>query len=180
MRGFVPLLWGNQMWAMELSFALCLPRDETSVTFVRHLLRATLLRLGVENGCAHDIEIALSEACTNVLRHAATEDEYEVEIEIDDRRCKLTVSDAGGGFEFATGSDEATPLPSEGGRGIQLMRSLVDGLDFKTAGPGTIVELTKTLELQPGSLLRPLTRGSFRDGAGKLVIDPAEPGMPSR
>jgi serine/threonine-protein kinase RsbW len=165
---------------MELSFALCLPRDGTSVPFVRHLLRATLLRLGVEDRCVHDIEIALSEACTNVLRHAGTEDEYEVEVEIDEHRCKLTVSDAGGGFEFRDGSAQDTLIPSEGGRGIQLMRALVDGLHFESDGPGTVVELTKTLELQPSSVLHQLTRTPVAERAGGLLIDPPDPGEPSR
>jgi serine/threonine-protein kinase RsbW len=165
---------------MELRFALCLPRDGTSVPFVRHLLRSTLRRLGVEDGCVHDIEIALSEACTNVLRHAGTEDEYEVEVEVDDRRCKLTVSDAGGGFEFREGSAPVAPIPSEGGRGIHLMRALVDGLHFESDGPGTVVELTKTLELQPSSVLHRLTRTRVAERAGDLLIDPMDPGAPSR
>jgi serine/threonine-protein kinase RsbW len=165
---------------MELSFALCLPRDETSVPFVRHLLRSTLLRLGIEGACVNDIEIALSEACTNVLRHAGIEDEYEVEIEVDDRRCKLTVSDAGGGFEYLPGSAEVSAIPSEGGRGIQLMRALVDGLHFQSDGPGTIVELTKSLELQPSSVLHQLTRTPRTEHTGQLHTDPVERGAPGR
>jgi serine/threonine-protein kinase RsbW len=161
---------------MELSFALCLPRDGTSVPFVRHLLRATLQRLGIEDECVHDIEIALSEACTNVLRHAGTEDEYQVDVEVDDQRCRITVSDAGEGFELGDPRDESTPIPSEGGRGIQLMRALVDGLHFESDMPGTVVELTKTLELQPSSVLRRMTPVQLRKDTDELLVDPLQTG----
>jgi serine/threonine-protein kinase RsbW len=163
---------------MQLSFALCLPRDGASVPFVRHLLRATLTRLGVEDDCLNDIEVALSEACTNVLRHAGTEDEYEVEVEVDDRSCRITVSYTGKGFVPAVRSEGGGVLPSEGGRGIKLMHALADDLHFETNVPGTVVELRKTLELESGSVLRQLTESSQPDGTDMFVIDPHAPGAP--
>jgi serine/threonine-protein kinase RsbW len=63
---------------MLLSFSVLLPRERSSVPFVRHLCRSTLERLGVEQSCIDDIEVAVSEACTNVYKHAhQTDQEYE-------------------------------------------------------------------------------------------------------
>lgn len=145
---------------MRIEFGLCLPRDETSVPFVRHLCRAALDRMGVEQECADDIEVAASEACTNVLRHV-TSHEYEVRIEIDDDVCTVRIIDTGEGFD--AGSLIDSHWGAEGGRGIHLMRHLVDDLNF-TSGPtsGTVVELRKSLALRSSSMVRVMGRNKAR------------------
>ncbi|MGH2788132.1 MAG: ATP-binding protein [Actinomycetota bacterium] len=149
---------------MRIEFGLCLPRDETSVPLVRHLCRATLKRLGAEAECVHDIEVAVSEACTNVLRHvSSSDDQYEVGIVIEDVLCTVRVTDAGEGFDSAVvvGSD----LAAESGRGIQLMRHLVDDLNFSSRPEeGTVVELRKGLSLEASSIIRLM--GSRAPAAG--------------
>jgi serine/threonine-protein kinase RsbW len=139
-----------------LDFKLTLPRDEASVPFVRYLCRSTLERIGVEHTIIDDIEVAVSEACTNVLKHSDSNEEYTVTVEIDNDLCTIEVVDAGGGFDIAsqTGREMAG---GESGRGISLMRALVDELDFVfNSEGGTAVILSKTLELHPASLLRRL------------------------
>jgi serine/threonine-protein kinase RsbW len=140
---------------MVLTFSLCLPRDETSVPFVRHLCRSALTELGVEDACSHDVELALAEACTNVLRHAAvTDDEYVVELKIEDDTCSIEVVDAGNSFDLSEIPD-SMPEGAESGRGIQLMRALVDDLQFVSdKESGTVVRLKKTLAVDPSSPLR--------------------------
>ena len=61
---------------MEIRFTLQLPRDALSVPVVRRVLNSSMRTLGVAEDCLTDIEIALTEACTNVLDHAAAGDEY--------------------------------------------------------------------------------------------------------
>ncbi len=140
---------------MVLAFTLYLPRDEASVPFVRHLSRSALSDLGVAAACIDDVEVALAEACTNVLRHAAdTGDEYVVEIRIEDAVCSIDVIDAGKGFD-ASDVPRALSEGAESGRGIQLMKALVDDLEFVSDGDsGTVVRLTKALVLDPSSPLR--------------------------
>jgi serine/threonine-protein kinase RsbW len=46
-----------------------LPRNDPSVPAARHLVRAAMRTIGVDADCTHDIELALTEACTNVLQH---------------------------------------------------------------------------------------------------------------
>jgi len=45
-----------------------------------------LITFGVAPGCVDDIRLALSEACTNVIDHAAANDGYEVRLEVDETR----------------------------------------------------------------------------------------------
>jgi serine/threonine-protein kinase RsbW len=157
------------MSVMEISFTLCLPRDEASVPVVRHLCRDALLKLGVSAECVSDIELAVTEACTNVLNHAAgTDEQYEVAVAIDDRHCEIRIVDTGKGFEHADVGHVTSAQMAESGRGVFLMRALVDELDFVSAPEqGTVVRLQKSLSLEPDSMLRVLSARE-RGSAGSL------------
>lgn len=134
---------------MEISLSLRLPRDEASVPLVRHLCGDALRKLRVEDECVSDVEVAITEACTNVVKHSSgSPDEYNVKIVIDGRCCEISVSDAGSGFDDTTGKGEPAHPSAESGRGITLMRALVDNVKFVSRpADGTIVHLVKTLRL---------------------------------
>jgi serine/threonine-protein kinase RsbW len=145
---------------VEIKLTLALPRDEYSVPVARRVLARSLGVLGVEETVVADIELALTEACTNVLDHATDTDEYEVSAGIDGELCIIEVIDRGGGFDSATrGLVEADPA-AEDGRGIQIMRALVDRVTF-TSRPqtGTVVHLEKQLSWDEGSVIERLTEG---------------------
>lgn len=147
---------------MQLSFSLSLPRDEVTVPIVRHLARDALTELGVESECVGDIELAVTEACTNVLKHALGErEDYEVRFDIGEEICSISVIDAGENFDPDALSLELASTAAESGRGVHLMRALVDDLKF-VARPeaGTIVHLEKKLVLKPGALLEKLVTAS--------------------
>jgi serine/threonine-protein kinase RsbW len=151
---------------MEIKLTLALPRDQVSVPVVRRILKASLETLGIESETVSDIEIALTEACTNVLDHAAGGTEYEVSAGIDGTVCVIEVVDRGASEFDATmrGLAEADPA-AEGGRGIQLMRALVDRVTFTNEPKdGTVVHLEKQLTFGPGAVLERLDRGRTRHG----------------
>lgn len=138
--------------AVEINLALQLPRDELSIPLVRHLCRQALREVGVEPGCSTDIEVALSEACTNALRHSGPGEEYEVHVALDERHCLITVEDTGLGFD---GQSLRSDPSAEQGRGIELMHALVDNVDFLSSPQaGTVVYLEKELVFTGGSLAK--------------------------
>lgn len=143
---------------MEIKLSLVLPRDELSVPVVRRVLTASMQALGVEADVVADIEVALTEAVTNILDHAAEGFEYEVSAGIDGNTCLIEICDRGGGFDASElGHDEAPPSAEEG-RGIQLMRSLVDKVTFQNVPKvGTVVHLEKRLEWKKDSAIKRLT-----------------------
>lgn len=132
---------------------------------MRRICRCALADLGVDAECVHDVQLALTEACTNVLRHAdGTGDDYEVSIDIDDRECVIRVVDSGGGFTHEEFGREIAHASAESGRGIHLMRSLVDSMTFEARpSRGTIVHLHKNLDLASGSILQRLAEASPRN-----------------
>ena len=146
---------------MEFKLTLALPRDNQTVPVARRVLKNSLEVLGVRPDVVSDIELALTEACTNVLDHAGDADEYEVSAGVDGTACVIEVVDRGQGFDgSAKGLAHAEPH-AEDGRGIQLMRALVDKVTF-TSRPavGTVVHLEKELEWVEDAPIKRLTEGS--------------------
>jgi serine/threonine-protein kinase RsbW len=121
---------------VNIAFSVRLPVDERSVPLVRGLLRQALEHLGVAEAGIQEIVLALTEACANVVQHAGEHDEYQVDVEIDDRLCRISVLDEGGGFDVDSVSSTPLGSPLDGGRGLLLMRALVDRLQFKADGDG--------------------------------------------
>jgi serine/threonine-protein kinase RsbW len=137
---------------VEISISLSLPRDKETIPVARHIVRKALAEVGVENDCTFDVELALSEACTNVLLHAGPGEAYEVRLQIDERSCELRVVDVGRGFE-ADGTLAQPSGVAEGGRGLGLMIALVDRVRFASKPEaGTMVSLEKALVYREDSI----------------------------
>jgi serine/threonine-protein kinase RsbW len=150
---------------MEVKVVLSLPRDEISIPVVRRICARALDVLGVRPDCIDDVEVALAEACGNVLRHAQDDDEYEVSAGIEDRIAVIEVLDAGSGFDFARAVEAAADAygdpTAEQGRGLMIMRALMDDVHFTSIdnrGRGTRVHLEKQLEWDPGAPIERLSR----------------------
>lgn len=137
-----------------IHLSLALPRDVATVPLVRHLCAYALREIRVEEGCIADIELAVTEACANVVRHAGAEDAYDVTVAITAASCEIRVVNTGGGFEVGTLGDDPVHASAESGRGVHLMRSLVDTMAFtSTPGSGTEVHLVKSLRYEDGAEL---------------------------
>ncbi|SEL81968.1 ATP-binding protein [Nonomuraea pusilla] len=135
---------------MEATIALRLPRDAASVPLIRQMLDGTLRSLGVVPHIRDDIELMLTEACSNVVKHAVPSDDYTVSASVQNHLCVIRVVDTGQGFD----PDEVTdPTPgADHGRGLQIMRALADDIRFTNRrDDGAIVCLEKRLQFSPGA-----------------------------
>jgi serine/threonine-protein kinase RsbW len=142
---------------MKVEVALCLPRDASSVQVTRRVLGAALRELGVTESCLDDIRLAVSEACSNVVEHSDDSDEYEVRVEVDDDVCEIRVLDAGRGLD-AQALEVSMPTPdAPSGRGLAIMHAVMDATTFDSQPEsGSVVRLTKHLDLSPTSPMRRL------------------------
>ena len=135
---------------MNIFFSVRLPVDAQSVPLVRGLLRQALEHLGIVESGIQEIVLAVTEACANVVQHAGEHEEYEVDVCIDDHVCRITVLDDGEGFDPSALPTASPESPLDGGRGLILMRALVDRLAFQNMADGRHgVVLEKRLEPQP-------------------------------
>lgn len=144
----------------------------------RRLIAQALRVVGVEPDTVSDVEIALSEACANVLRHAQVGDAYEVRAGFDQERAFLEIIDQGAGFDAAASGraeDDA-----ESGRGVALMRALMDKVHFESrTGDGTSVVLEKRLRFLPDSpikQMRPIgTASTVGTAPAPTLLEPTTP-----
>jgi serine/threonine-protein kinase RsbW len=96
-----------------------------------------------------DLKLALTEACTNSIKHAYRDDPGLVEIvyELHQDRIVVEVTDEGEGFVPADAvRDETDDLP-EGGLGIAIIRALSDELEIgeRHDGGGSRIRFVKRL-----------------------------------
>jgi serine/threonine-protein kinase RsbW len=99
---------------------------------------------------AHHINVVLTEAMVNAIRHAgaaSADNTVRISISISDTELCIRVYDSGQGFDIA-----AIPEPcfdenqlGERGRGIFIIRSLMDSVEYKKANGGNVLEMKKTL-----------------------------------
>lgn len=96
-----------------------------------------------------DLKLALTEACTNSVRHAYRDGDGVVDIvyELHDDRLVVEVADDGEGFSPEEVVGEGTQELSEGGLGIAIIRSLTDELEIgSVAGTrGSLLRFVKFL-----------------------------------
>jgi serine/threonine-protein kinase RsbW len=133
---------------MRMSVRLHLPREVDSVPAVRRLLRCALTILHVDRQSGTDLEIALTEACANVVKHAAGADRFEVRLDVAEDRCAIDVLDNGSGFDPGAGDGDGDASPaadSERGRGLFLIKALSDNVRMHSAPrSGSLIHFEKS------------------------------------
>lgn len=96
-----------------------------------------------------DLKLALTEACSNSVRHAYPGGEGVVEIvyELSEDRLAIEVADDGAGFELEPSKGEEADL-SEGGLGLAIIRSLSDEFELgaREDGRGSRLRFVKRLD----------------------------------
>jgi serine/threonine-protein kinase RsbW len=97
---------------VDVRFCLVFPRETISVPVVRRVLGDTLYKLGVDEDCVADLLLAVTEACTNVLRHSGPGRRYEVVATVGRNRCVLDVVDTGRGFDPVSLQPNRLPVRS--------------------------------------------------------------------
>lgn len=146
---------------MKVDVALCLPREASTVSLIRGVVSHALARFGVTAPCVEDICLALSEACTNVIDHAAVDDEYEIRLQVDEQRCAISVKNTGNGFDATSLSGVMPGIDSARGRGVAIMKAVMDRVDFASEPEtGTIVHLVKGLSFDGHGPLARLRRSA--------------------
>ena len=76
---------------VDVEFCLVFPHEALSVPVMRRVLGDTLRRLGADEEGVSDLLLAVTEACTNVLKHGAPGPRYEVVARIGQRGCLIQV-----------------------------------------------------------------------------------------
>jgi serine/threonine-protein kinase RsbW len=124
--------------AADVEFCLVFPRESLSVPVMRRVLGDTLSRIGVDGGCIDDLLLAVTEACTNVLRHAGPGRRYELVAHVGAKSCVVEVLDSGRGFDPAAVSRPRISLRRSVRPGPTLRRNPCPPAPTSPSSPNTL------------------------------------------
>jgi serine/threonine-protein kinase RsbW len=97
---------------------------------------------------AYHINLVLTEAMTNVIRHTSDAEPREaLRVTLRVENCKLTIKvyDQGQGFELCDLPEPPPPCLAEGGRGLFIIKTLMDRVSYHKYNDGYVLEMEKML-----------------------------------
>ena len=127
---------------------LTIPARPEYIALARLALTGLIRLRPVSEEVLGDLKLALTEACTNSVRHAYDGGEGLVEIvyELRPDRLIVEVSDSGDGFGVEKDASGRPGDLTEGGLGITIIRALADELELsERAGGGSRLRFEKQL-----------------------------------
>jgi serine/threonine-protein kinase RsbW len=141
---------------MILRLSLDLPEDTTYIRTTRLLSRCLMEDIQVSREVIDDVELILTELCSNVIRHSQSkETHFLVTLEFYKPQIVITVIDAGRGIAQEDLLPVGTARPDSnggeryGGYGMLLLEGLSDKVNFTATVPhGTTVRVEKTLHYE--------------------------------
>ena len=120
-------------------FGVQFPTTPEALASMRAVLRRWLRHVGGDEQEIAEIVTACGEAATNAIEHAGSGGgaPFEVSGRLEDRAVHLTVRDHG---------VWRAPRPGDQGRGLSLMRALMDSVQVTPTPDGTTVRLERKLQ----------------------------------
>ena len=131
------------------SVRLTIPARPEYITLGRLALTALAGVRPVSDEALHDLKLALTEACTNSVKHAyedGGEGTVDILYELQPDRLAVEVGDAGAGFELQESGGANGEVLSEGGLGIAIIRAVTDEVEIEPReGGGSRLRFVKFL-----------------------------------
>jgi serine/threonine-protein kinase RsbW len=135
------------MASIERTFTLQVPSNTENLAMIRDFVNGIGLRAGLSAGEVAKLELAVDEACANVIEHAYGPEvtkEVSVRATLDEDTVQIDVVDTGKGFDPAGISqknlDQLVAERKSGGLGMRLMKTLMDEVHYEVI-PGQKNEL---------------------------------------
>jgi len=140
--------------AFERKFTLHVPSSTENLALIREFVTSVATQAGLDANDIAKLELAVDEACANVIEHAYGHDstkEVTVRAVVDDENLNIHVVDTGRGFDPA-----AVPQPDleslisdrkTGGLGLRVIKSLMDHVSYEMI-PGSKNELHMTKRIR--------------------------------
>jgi len=107
---------------------LTLPARAENVAVVRHVLGALSEALGLPRDLNNDVRLAVTEACTNVVRHAYAGGDGSIDVVVRSTGGELELVVADNGRGAAPSPDTAGP-----GYGLPLIEALSDSVEIESS-----------------------------------------------
>jgi serine/threonine-protein kinase RsbW len=133
--------------AWERTFALHVPSSTENLAMIRDFVKSIGTQSGMGDMDVARLELAVDEACANVMEHAYADDssqEVKIRAIVDEDAVHIEVIDTGKGFDPAAVEQlklkELASAKRGGGLGMRLMKSFMDEVHYEVQ-PGVKNEL---------------------------------------
>jgi serine/threonine-protein kinase RsbW len=127
------------MERIERKFMLQVPSSTENLALIREFVSSAAQQAGFDNNEIARLELAVDEACANVIEHAyggqdATK-EVIVRVTFDEEMLNIDIEDTGRGFDpeliQPEELDELISKRKTGGLGMRLMKTLMDEVHYE-------------------------------------------------
>jgi serine/threonine-protein kinase RsbW len=122
----------------QKKYQLKIPSQSDNLAIIRDVVAKVASRVGFDADEASKIELAVDEACTNVIKHAYANNSnqmIEVSIKVDQKKLIIIVADKGKGFNpdkiELPDLNESIKEGRKGGLGLCLIKTLMDKVEFE-------------------------------------------------
>ena len=127
---------------------LSVPSMPSSLSRVRHFVESLCLEHGLERSVRHALVLAAGEAFSNIIRHAhrhLPQAELQIQLHFEEDGVVLSFFDHGKPFDIASVPHLAPGEMRIGGRGVYMMRRLMDEVRSQEGknGWGNLLRLFK-------------------------------------
>lgn len=127
---------------------LSIPSDFSNITKVESLVDSVCERLKIKEDYYGNVLIAVTEAVNNAIIHGNKNNaDLTVDLFVGDKDTDFCfkVNDKGDGFDYRNLPDPTAPenIEKENGRGIFLMRSLAEAVEFGNDGRTVCIYFSK-------------------------------------
>ena len=127
---------------------ISVPSDFSSITAVESLIDKVCADLSVNDDAYGNVLISVTEAVNNAIQHGnKLSKDLSVSLYVGNSETEFcfSVTDQGDGFDFIILPDPTSPdnIEKENGRGIYLMKSLADDVEFSDSGRSVNIYFTK-------------------------------------
>lgn len=145
------------MASIEQKFSLHVPSSTQNLSMIRDFVKAIGTQSHLDDLEVTQLEMAVDEACANVIEHAYNSDstkEVSIRATVDDDELQIIVIDTGRGFD--PNSVEQSKLEDlisakrTGGLGMRLMKLFMDEVHYETV-KGVKNELKMVKKLRKSS-----------------------------
>ena len=126
------------MEPIERKFTLAVPSSTENLALIREFVSSAAQQAGFDSSEIAKLELAVDEACANVIEHAYGHDiskEVVVRARLDDETFSIDIEDTGRGFDPAlVQPEELEQLINKrktGGLGMRLMKTLMDEVHYE-------------------------------------------------
>ncbi|MGL5640888.1 MAG: anti-sigma B factor RsbW [Paraclostridium sp.] len=115
------------------------------VSIIRLTVSGIANKIGFSLDDIEDIKVAVSEACTNAIKHSL-DDKFLVQFSILEKGLTIEVQDKGTGYDVESLQEPDLANPKEGGLGLFIIKTLMDEVStISNTNEGTKIKMTKYL-----------------------------------